>query len=335
METPKPTWRCAFVSVVLLTLWWGSAAAESVYSIGNSLTNDMVPDGVAAIAADSGSNLTVGFHIRAANSLTHIAANPTDITYTRGGAWTTALPGTAWDFVTMQPYFGAGSTLGSESAAIAQFIGAAQSGLSQNASFFIYAAWPSLGDTGGSYSDYWSQSVSAQPDQPTVLARQYFDNLYQQLSTEYQGSARIGVIPVGDVFARLDAEFRAGHYPGITSVNDLYRDTNHMGDVGRFVAAATAYSTLFGEPATASSSLAIYQAGLGGIALTPELAGWLEGIVWDVVSNDPRTNVAPVPLPAAGYLLLTGFLGLVGVGHRTARRSAYGDNRRTARPLAA
>ena len=98
------------------------AEAASLYTIGNSLTNDMVPEGVAALAVDSGVPTTVGFHIRATSSLTYIVANPGDVTFTLGGAWDSALRTTAWDHVTMQPYRGTGSTLASEKAAMKTLI---------------------------------------------------------------------------------------------------------------------------------------------------------------------------------------------------------------------
>ncbi len=277
---------CCLVGVVVPT------QAATLYTIGNSLTNDMVPEGVGALASDSGTPLAVGFHIRAASSLTYIVANPADPTFTLGGPWNTALRDTAWDHVTLQPYRGAGSTLGSEKAAIHTLIDLARAGPSSQTRFYVYAAWPGQDDTAGNYAEYWRQPVSSAATQPTTLAKAYFDELHRQLQQDYRGVADVRVIPVGDVFLRLDQEFRAGKYPGITSINDLYRDPVHMGDVGRFAAAATVYCTIYGRAPVIGSAIGIYQGGLGAIPLTTDLAGWVANIACDVVANDPRTKAA-------------------------------------------
>src|SRR5262245_43676519 len=123
--------------VAVAGLCAGVASAESLYVIGNSLTNDMVPDGVETIAGDSGHSLTAGFHIRAAATVNYIVSNPGDVTYSRPANFDVALRGQAWDFVTFQPYPGDGSTLGSDVAAIRHLIDLNESGPSGSTSYFI------------------------------------------------------------------------------------------------------------------------------------------------------------------------------------------------------
>lgn len=288
-------WRRS-LAVALLCLP-GLAHAESIYSVGNSLTNDIVPDGLVALAADSGTALEAGFHIRAGRSLTFIVASPADVTYSRGGNWDVALASRAWDAVTMQPYGGLESTLGSEAQAILQLIRTSKPGTR----FYVYAAWPSLLETGGDYRAYWLQPVSAQSVQPTVLAAGYFNHLLRHVREQLPRSTTLELIPVGAVFAQLDQEFRAGSWAGLGDATALYRDADHMGDVGRFAAAATVYATVFKRKPRIGSRLHIYQQGLGSVPLTAELAGRIEDVVWKVVVESGATAApATAPVKEAG-----------------------------------
>jgi len=122
------------------------------------------------------------------------------------------------------------------------------------------------------------------------FAKQYFDNLYDGLNAHYANSVNIKVIPIGSVLNRLDTDFKAGLFSEISDISTLYSDDYHLNSIGRFVAAATIYATI-----TQSSPENI---DIPSYVLTPgyeTLTNRLETIVWDVVSNDLRTGVAPVP----------------------------------------
>lgn len=282
----------AGVALLALELLAASAAhaQASAYVIGNSLTNDMVPDGVQALASGAGPPASVGFHIRSGSSLTYIVAHPADVTYSRGGDWPDALAASRWDAVTMQPYLGAGSTLASEGTAILTLVDQARRGVNATTKFYVYAAWPSVTDTGGQYEAYWRQRVSSDAAQPTVLAAAYFDALLARLRRDAPAGVVIDLIPVGEVLAQIDRRLRAGEQPGIRDVTDLYRDADHMGDVGRYAAAVTVYMKVWGRRPASDAVLAIYQQGLGSVRLTPELARWVEDVAWNTVNRKTTTG---------------------------------------------
>jgi hypothetical protein len=293
-------------------------AQTAIYVIGNSLTNDMVPDGLQAVANASGTPASVGFHIRASNSLTYIVANPGDVTYARGGHWPEALATTRWDAVTMQPYLGAGSTLESEGAAVLALIDEARRGPNAATRFYVYAAWPSVTDTGGQYETYWRKPVANDPAQPTVLAAAYFDALLARLRRDVPAGVTVEVIPVGEVMAQIDRKLRAGAQPGIRDVTDLYRDADHMGDVGRYAAAATVYAKVWGRQPGAGAGLAVYQQGLGSVPLTPELARWIDDVVWDTVNR--KTSSSPASGGGGGGEASLPLLMLLGLAWARQRR---------------
>jgi hypothetical protein len=230
--------RAINVGICTATALFGmrAMADHQFYAIGNSLTEDFRPELFAsAFPAQRNENIVDGWHIRSSQNLNYIVSNPTDVTGSQPAPFNIALPGYVWTHVSAEPYPGLSNnptTLGSDIAAFQTFISLTQSGPSTGTRFFIYAAWPSQTSTGGSYGPYWRQPVTDNLSQPTILAGQYMTNLYGRLTAAYGTSVRIYVIPIGDVLATLDDLINAGQVPGIKSLNDIYRDVNHMGEVG-------------------------------------------------------------------------------------------------------
>lgn len=293
------------------------AFSEALYSIGNSLTVDGLT-GLTATTDINGYSLQVGTHIRAGAPLNYIRAYPSDVTpgyETPYGTWDYALSNFRFDHVLIQPYLGTGfgtqDTLGSDISNIKDWIDLAKtSGLADTTSFYIYEAWPHQSDFAGNYQSYWNQPLSDDSNQPMIFAREYFDSAYLALNNHYGDSVDIGVIPIGDVISRMDQDIKAGLFPEISDVSQLYRDDIHLGDVGRFVATATLYSVLL---KTSPENINIpnwpFASGQGPLALTPGLASHIESVVWDVVSHDTHA-ITPVPLPAAAWLFGSGLVGL-------------------------
>ncbi|TKB79236.1 MAG: hypothetical protein E8D42_07490 [Nitrospira sp.] len=294
-----------------------TASSETLYSIGNSLTVDGLT-GLTATTNINGYSLDVGTHIRAGAPLNYIRAYPSDVTpgyETPYGTWDYALSNFRFDHVLIQPYLGTGfgthDTLGSDVSNIQYWIDLAKhGGLANNTEFYIYEAWPQQSAFNGNYQSYWNQPLSDDSNQPMIFAREYFDSAYLALTNHYGDSADIGVIPIGDVISRMDQDIKAGLFPEISDVRQLYRDDVHLGDVGRFVATATIYSAL---TKTSPENIDLpnwpFATGQGPLVLTPRLASHIGSVVWDVVSHDTRA-ITPVPLPAAAWLFGSGLLGL-------------------------
>lgn len=126
------------LAATLLCASLSHAAGLSSYHIGNSLSWDMQPEGLAALAAANGHSLEVGYHISAGMPLNHIAANPDDITLSGAyGGYASALAGHRWDAITLQPYIGEGSTLDTDLAAIGQLIDLAEAGPSEAPTYYL------------------------------------------------------------------------------------------------------------------------------------------------------------------------------------------------------
>ncbi len=303
----------ALYSFLLVMVSSAAQSSTAGYFVGNSLTWDSQPNGVAALANENGHPLTVGYHIRSNSSLDYIWNNPDDITITNAfGGYSGALPNNAWDFVTIQPFHSVDSTLSLDAQRILDVIALNESGPSTSTKYYIYEAWPRQP---GDYKALWAQSVADVPDQQTVLAREYFDHLYDNVASTLGGSTSLHVIPIGEVLYELDLLFESGATPGFADVNQLFRDNNHLDtDIGRWVAANTVYATIFKEDPTGLMKPTGYYPPVGDTLLTDELNAQIQSVVWNVVSNDIHTGV--VPVPAAVWFLGCGFIGLLSVSKR-------------------
>jgi centrosomal CEP192-like protein len=289
-------------------------AADASYHIGNSLTWDMYVGGLQQIAANFGVSLTPGYHIRNAASLVYMQDNPGDVSLDSPAIWTAALPSQSWNYVTFEPYpdWTTPSTLQSDITAAQMFISLVPKNSNTAPVFFIYEAWPDQMAFGSNYQAYWNQAVPDNLDQRTVLARQYFDALFQRLTARYGDTAEIRAIPVGEVLARIDQMIASGQFQGAANITDFYRDAYHMGAAGRFIAAITTFATIYRrDPAGAPFIAGLPQQPTdNGVVLTPQIAAELESIVWDVVtSNGARTGVYPITLSAASLAFQTTHIG--------------------------
>lgn len=278
---------CLMPALFLCAALISTAAADSLYQVGNSLTNDSYPRQTAQIAAQSGVTLEVGKHIRSSSSLTTIWDNPDSFSRPLEpyGSFTEGLPGYDWDFITLQPHNGQASTQNDDFARIDQFVAHAQSqGRNADTQFYIYAAWPERANL-----DHWNNGVGASPDDVMLYSDYYFDTLMQGLNQQYGDQFRL--IPMGHVLEEIRVQADAGLVPGLTSATHLFRDFRHMNNFGSYVASATVHATLYGESPVGKEIPSL--ANISDPDL--ELFGALQQIIWNVVTRNAYSGVTGKP----------------------------------------
>jgi len=290
-----------FLVIFLILTPLGLANGSTSYHVGNSLTWDMLPPGLVAMAGEKGIVHDAGYHIRSGMGLNYIWDNPDDVTSsTSYGNYVTALSSYEWDNVVLQPYYKIGSTLGTDEQAFLDFINLTTAGPSRKTKFFIYNAWPSLQVD---YQEYWDQDIPNDQDYQTTHARVYFKHLLANIKTKISNDVELYMIPVGEVFYEIDKKLRAGNYSGFDSINNFYRDKVHMRrDVGRFAVATTAFATLFRInpkgmtlPPTGFENPQYYFLDNGTTLLTNELRDLIQETVWEVVSYHVDTGIDITP----------------------------------------
>lgn len=290
---------CLLLACVLSAPAWADFTS---YHIGNSLTWDSQPNAVAAMARSRGHDHRVGYHIRCGSSLVQIAGDDQTCVppVERFGTWRSALAGHRFDAITIQPH--TRSTLAQDQAVILEMIDTAIAGGSTygGTRFYIYQAWPRTGNAPDDYTQRWLADTPDDDDTPMAYTRQYFAHLLARVR-EARPEARVDLIPVGEVFARIDAQLKSGDLviADYTSANDFYREAIHlhMNDLGRFVAATTVYAVLHDEdprglalPAGYFSNADDAEHGIvwDAAVLTPQTAAALQAVVWEVVSDRHR-----------------------------------------------
>lgn len=279
-----------------------SAADRSLYAIGNSLTASMLPYSIPGLAAQRGQSFDVGFYTASGRALDYIVANPGLPNTGSPAALDMAFQAYTWSDISMQPYPSASSTLASDMASIRSIVAAASAGTSAQARLYLYSAWPAQTSFAAmGFGNWWRSAVPDELAQPTVLKRAHADHLLARLRAEF-GTRAVHVIPVGDVLAAFDEQIRAGQAGSITSISQLYSDNDHVGDVGKFIAALTVYATVFRQSPEGMAIPAGYLQGSAAAQLTPQLAAQLQSLVWRVVNSDARTGVNSAPIASAQML---------------------------------
>lgn len=257
------------------------------FHIGNSLTWDSQPAGIAAIASDHGYKANAGYHITCGKPLTHISQNPKDVcvkVVPEFGYWGDALVKNKLDFVTMQPFRGA-STLKSEADAIVNFIELCRSGeQNRETVFYIYATWPPQLD----YAKTWTSEFPDKDDAATVLCAQYFEHIIKRVRK--RTDAKVYLIPAGEVLYNLDLELRKGRVKGLPNVQALFRDKVHLShDLGRFAVAMTKFCTIYrGNPDKVFKPAGFY--GKTSDKFTLEYYQLVRETVKKVIKENPYTD---------------------------------------------
>jgi len=280
------------------------ACAIQSYHVGNSLTNDTMGNhidgvlGIQSVAELGGHDLDIGYHIDSSQALHTIWADPNEVDLTFGdfGKFDEALPTNNWDYVTLQPHLSFGSTQGLDLIHLNNFIGLTESNPSYDGTnFFVLQTWPRASQW--PYVDFWeSESIDA-PSTSTLMKRQYFDNLMPQVKASNPGTS-VWMIPTGEVLYELHQQFNAGTLPDVNSNLDFFRPSGsgvdngiHMSlTIGRYIAATTAYATMFREDVRGQEAPDIFLS--EEPTLTPALVDAINETIWDVITRNPWTGLS-------------------------------------------
>ena len=279
----------------------GAMIPVSLYYVGNSLTVDLEAGRPQIAAATRGYDWAFGDHIRASKGLPYIWGNPTEVAWLSSyGTFASALPNYKWDVVTLEPYPDSTTsfvgTLSADAQVIKDMMALTRSNpQNANTRFYIYAPWHPVdmdSSAPDQYATSWLEPTTGAASELTQLSRGYFSDLY---ATLVQTEPKLHVIPAGETLYEVERRIRSGDIPHLTDIRDLYRDLNHMNDLGRYTAAWTAFATICGESPVGlpfdSSTMVVPSDTLEAIQST----------VWDVVTSQPATGV---PEPAAGCLVI-------------------------------
>ena len=193
-----------FLVICFLSAGCLEAYADSVFTIGNSLTWDTRPG---LLDGD------VEWHIDCGKNLQYIHDHPANpCLIATSSLWPDALMSTQYDVVTVQPH--SGTSLMQDADVISTWMQ-----MQPNATFVIHTGWPSYTNRETIYhADYTGGGMTHSPG--------YFIALMDELQARHPGRAIRRTYAI-DLLDSIDHDIAAGNAP-FMDLSDLYRDVSHM-----------------------------------------------------------------------------------------------------------
>lgn len=216
-----------------------------LYSIGNSHTWDLKPDGdLISMASYNGIAIENDWHIYCGHNIDNIVHHPENTCVNpRDKKYKDAINSIAYDAITIEPFFG--STGKAEVDAIESLIDEIRTSKSKNARIYIYYTWPQNDNRpldGFNYSLAWNMKY---PESNLQRNNNKFFISYLQkrlISDKYN---IYGYIPAGDYLNNFDITAKKGEIDGFNGAGNLYRDYLHMNNIGKLLIAKLYLKTIF------------------------------------------------------------------------------------------
>ncbi len=219
---PITTQRSLSTVLILLAVLHGMAKADSIFTMGNSLTWDSRP----ALLDDD-----VQWHIACNRNLADAFNHPGDVCIDSSANWQTALQSTDFDYVMLQPFVG--TTLAQDTEIVSAIMD-----LEPEASIVIHTGWPSVNN----FEHVYTSRLNTNSMRPSAA---YFERLINSVKQIHPGR-NVASDRAVDILYAIATDIDAGHAP-FASLSELYRDSNHLNETGRYVAHNAARLAL-GQP---------------------------------------------------------------------------------------
>jgi TfoX/Sxy family transcriptional regulator of competence genes len=291
--------------------------ALSVFHVGNSLTDQCY--GMHDIAQGFGYTWKSGRHMIPGAPLewlwTHRAEGARELNRFEGSSLSAdeVLKQNSYDAVTLQPF---DRGVDSDVEFGGYYAQAAWQG-NPNAQVYIFAHYPLNTQN---YESNWNAASS------NFRSRAFFDSVASGISKNNPTRKKVLVIPLGEVIYQIQLRMNQnGSFPGLTgnSVSVLYDDDVHLNDLGKYLEAATFFSTIYKQSPVGAIRSGLY-VWSGPYSVSQEFADAVQPIIWQVVSTYPSSGVGSgAPAIQGSSTLPSGAVGstyrasLVGTGSGT------------------
>jgi hypothetical protein len=256
-----------FVVVAFVT---ADVSAESVFSIGNSLTWDAMPY---ALDGD------VGWHVTCNKNLEYIFDHPESYCLGSSTPWPRAFADNKYDYVTVQPF--TGTTLEQDSEIISTWMEQ-----QPDATFVIHTGWASVTALVPTYE-------LANLDDQMRHSLAYFRDLSEAISVRFP-DRDIGSTHMVDLLYVIARDIQFGSGP-FESLEELFRDSSHLEHQGQYLA-HNALRYVLGQPFRTE-----------GFDIRPEVAEYLNAKIVSIEHVIPKLDAMlhPEPGEKAGPVFLT------------------------------
>lgn len=105
------------------------------------------------------------------------------------------------------------------------------------------------------------------------------------------GAPPVYMIPGHKMMGRLFDDIKLGKVPGITKINQFFGDNIHTNELGAYAISMIHYACIFNSSPVGLPRNLIPNAPAGTPIPSDSLAGYIQNMVWDVVTSYPRTGI--------------------------------------------
>ena len=161
----------------------------------------------------------------------------------------------------------------------------------------LWTTWTNIDNSNGP----WRQMLDTQGEEFERM--QDYANANKPTAAPY-----VYIIPGHIMMARLYDDIQLNLVPGITNINEFFIDNIHTNSYGSYAIAMIHYACVFNKSPVGLPNNLLSNPPAGFQVPSPELASYLQNMIWDVVTTYPRTGITSNPLSIIVNNLLNDFL---------------------------
>lgn len=176
----------------------------------------------------------------------------------------------------------------------------------EHLSYFVNNSWQNGNNGNGAPTMLWTNwgGLDGSPyflnnynftENPATFSgwRQQLDSmeLGWQAMQDYANANRVSgcphvyIIPGNRMMARLYDDIQQSLVPGINSINDIFTDGVHLNNLGAYLVTLIHYACIFNKNPIGLSN------NLDAISVPAAFANYAQQMIWDVVTNYPRSGI--------------------------------------------
>jgi hypothetical protein len=167
----------------------------------------------------------------------------------------------------------------------------------EHLSMFANNAWENGNDGNGAPTLLWTTWTNIDdsdgPWRPMLdIQGQEWENMQDYANDNLlPGSPPVYIIPGHKMMARLYDDIQDGLVPDITDISDFFSDNIHTNELGAYAIAMIHYACIFNTSPIGLPNNLLPGAPSGTPIPSPELATYLQNMIWEEVTSYPRTGI--------------------------------------------
>ncbi len=144
----------------------------------------------------------------------------------------------------------------------------------------LWTTWTNIDNSNGP----WRQMLDIQGEE--------FERMQDYANANKPSNApHVYIIPGHKMMAKLYDDIQLNKVPGITNINQFFSDNIHTNELGAYAVSMIHYACIFNRSPVGLPANLLPNAPANTPIPSPELAIYLQTMIWEVVTNYPRTGI--------------------------------------------